>query len=333
MGGWVGQGSQGRLWVVVLGVVAGFIFAGGRPQVCCCCRALWVAIVCLLHLLCLLCLLQGLDDAFVSQTPIMEQYAEDLYDPSDPTDREQIQWRQGGASEAAPAEQAAAEQAAQPQQELQLQQQSEGQEADASAAAAAASPAPSGGGTPGGGAGEAAAAGYAHSATSDATMGHLGAEPGASASGRQLSVAAQLQKDAFLVFRALCKLSIRSTESAPGSEITTIRGKVLALELLKILLENSGPLFLSTERFVSAIKQYLCLSLLKNCQSAVPASLRLCCSIFLTLMTKFRHNLKAEIGVFFPMILLRPIEPPVSGATPNAAGAPLRHWGKAVPAV
>jgi hypothetical protein len=275
-----------------------------------------------------LCLLQGLDDAFVSQTPIMEQYAEDLYDPSDPTDREQIQWRQGGASEAAAAEQAAAEQAAQSQQESQQQQQSEGQEADASAAAApaaAASPAPSGGGTPGGAAGETAAAGYAHSATSDATMGHLGADPSASASGRQLSVAAQLQKDAFLVFRALCKLSIRSTEAAPGSEITTIRGKVLALELLKILLENSGPLFLSTERFVSAIKQYLCLSLLKNCQSAVPASLRLCCSIFLTLMTKFRHNLKAEIGVFFPMILLRPIEPPVSGATPNAAGAPLGH--------
>lgn len=26
-------------------------------------------------------------------------------------------------------------------------------------------------------------------------------------------------------------------------------------------------------------------------------------------------------GVFFPMILLRPIEPPVTGATPNAAGA------------
>lgn len=61
---------------------------------------------------------------------------------------------------------------------------------------------------------------------------------------------------------------------------------MLALELLKILLENSGPLFQTGERFVSAIKQYLCLSLLKNCQSAVPAGLRLCCSIFLTLMTK-----------------------------------------------
>jgi brefeldin A-inhibited guanine nucleotide-exchange protein len=44
----------------------------------------------------------------------------------------------------------------------------------------------------------------------------------------QVTVASQLQKDAFLVFRALCKLSIRSTDSAPGSEITTIRGKVRA---------------------------------------------------------------------------------------------------------
>ncbi len=41
-------------------------------------------------------LLQGLDDAFVSQAPIIEheQYAEDLYDPSDPTDRQQIEWRE-----------------------------------------------------------------------------------------------------------------------------------------------------------------------------------------------------------------------------------------------
>lgn len=47
---------------------------------------------------------------------------------------------------------------------------------------------------------------------------------------------------------------------------------------------------------------------------------RLCCSIFLTLMSTFRKNLKAEIGVFFPMIMLRPIEPAVGGSMPNAAG-------------
>lgn len=119
----------------------------------------------------------------------------------------------------------------------------------------------------------------------------------------------QLDKDAFLVFRALCKLSIRNNDGGPSSELTTVRGKVLALELLKILLENSGPRFASGERFVAAIRQYLCLSLLKNCASPVPALARLCCSIFLTLMAKFRRHLKAEVGVFFPMILLRPIEP------------------------
>lgn len=147
--------------------------------------------------------------------------------------------------------------------------------------------------------------------TSNFGGGSGAAEPG-------LSVASQLQKDAFLVFRALCKLSIRSADAAPGSELTTIRGKVrgqqafraiiqssrhwgqsslsslttkvqcsnsgveehlarapwhvqvLALQLLKILLENSGPVFHSTERFITAIKQYLCLSLLKNCASQYP---------------------------------------------------------------
>ena len=134
---------------------------------------------------------------------------------------------------------------------------------------------------------------------------------------------AQLQRDAFLVFRALCKLSIRSgSEGTPGAEATTLRGKLLALELLKILLENSGPRFRHGERYAAAIKQYLCLSLLKNCQSAaVPAAVRLCASIFLTLLTKFRSGLKAEVGVFFPMILLRPIEVNAGGAAPSAAGA------------
>ncbi|PSC72251.1 brefeldin A-inhibited guanine nucleotide-exchange 2-like [Micractinium conductrix] len=242
---------------------------------------------------------EGLDDAFVSQAPILgEEGAEDLYDPSDPTDRQQIEWRQTA-------------------QEKQQQQQAAEEEAAGGEGASTPARATS------------SAAGDLASHGSETTQGISGD----ASSGKQLSVPAQLQKDAFLVFRALCKLSIRSTEAAPGSEITTIRGKVLALELLKILLENSGPLFQTGERFVSAIKQYLCLSLLKNCQSAVPAGLRLCCSIFLTLMTKFRQNLKAEIGVFFPMILLRPIEPPVGGSAANAQGgspAPVDIAHKAV---
>ena len=51
------------------------------------------------------------------------------------------------------------------------------------------------------------------------------------------------------------------------------RGKVLALELLKILLENSGPEFRRGDKFIAAIRQYLCVSLLKNIASSMQVCL------------------------------------------------------------
>ena len=61
-------------------------------------------------------------------------------------------------------------------------------------------------------------------------------------------------------------------------------------------------------RFVVAIKQYLCLSLLKNCASSLMSVFQLSCSIFMSLVARFRAVLKPEIGVFFPMIVLRVLE-------------------------
>lgn len=55
-----------------------------------------------------------------------------------------------------------------------------------------------------------------------------------------------------------------------------------------MLLENSGPKFRSSERFIGAIRQYLCLSLLKNAASSIPAALQLSASIFLSLLQHFR---------------------------------------------
>lgn len=49
--------------------------------------------------------------------------------------------------------------------------------------------------------------------------------PGGPAEAKQW-MAGVLSKDAFLVFRALCKLSIRSSESAAGADPTAVRGKV-----------------------------------------------------------------------------------------------------------
>ncbi|ONL96028.1 Guanine-nucleotide-exchange protein [Zea mays] len=84
----------------------------------------------------------------------------------------------------------------------------------------------------------------------------------------------KLRRDAFLVFRALCKLSMKTPPKDAPADPIVMRGKILALELLKILLENAGAVFRTSE----------------------------------SLVARFRPGLKAEIGVFFPMIILRVLE-------------------------
>ena len=114
-----------------------------------------------------------------------------------------------------------------------------------------------------------------------------------------------LETDAFLVFRALCKLAKK-----PGDlqNVAVVRGKTLSLELLKILLENAGPVFCTSKRFVAAISEYLCDAVVTNTSPTIPTAYQLACSIFLTLLTKFRTSIKAEVGFFFPMLMLKPLE-------------------------
>ncbi|KAL4562789.1 hypothetical protein LXL04_026820 [Taraxacum kok-saghyz] len=118
----------------------------------------------------------------------------------------------------------------------------------------------------------------------------------------------KLRRDAFLVFRALCKLSMKTPPKEALADPQLMRRKIVALELLKILLENAGAIFRTSERFLGAIRQYLCLSLLKNSASTLVIIFQLSCSIFFSLVSRFRAGLKAEIGVFFPMIVLRVLE-------------------------
>ena len=61
-------------------------------------------------------------------------------------------------------------------------------------------------------------------------------------------------------------------------------------------------------RFLNTIKQFLCLSLIKNTALSVMAIFQLQCSIFMMLLVKFRSGLKEEIGIFFPMLVLRVLE-------------------------
>ncbi|KAK6302607.1 hypothetical protein J4Q44_G00269620 [Coregonus suidteri] len=118
-----------------------------------------------------------------------------------------------------------------------------------------------------------------------------------------------LQKDAFLVLRSLCKLSMKPlSDGPPDPKSHELRSKVLSLQLLLSILQNAGPIFKTNEMFINAIKQYLCVALSKNGVSSVPEVFELSLSIFLTLLSHFKTHLKMQIEVFFKEIFLYILE-------------------------
>lgn len=118
-----------------------------------------------------------------------------------------------------------------------------------------------------------------------------------------------LQKDAFLVFRSLCKLSMKPLPDGVIDEKShELRSKVLSLHLLLSILQNAGPVFRSNEMFIMAIKQYLCVALSQNGVSPVKDVFELSLSIFVALLSNFKIHLKKQIEVFFKEIFLNILE-------------------------
>lgn len=138
-------------------------------------------------------------------------------------------------------------------------------------------------------------------------------------------------KDAYLVLRSLCKLSMKATigggsfqnvvvvhddnmrsiETGPSSRNSgmpkqemmmdpALDSKILALDLLvEILqgtktevLQNAGP------QLIYAVRNYLCHSLLKNCTSDNNYVVSLSLRLFVPLIRHFRSHLKTEIEAF-----------------------------------
>ncbi|CAH0389951.1 unnamed protein product [Bemisia tabaci] len=118
-----------------------------------------------------------------------------------------------------------------------------------------------------------------------------------------------LQKDAFRVFQALCKLSMKPLpDGQPDPKSLELRSKILSLQLLLSILQNAGPVFRSNIMFVTAIKRYLCVALSKNGVSSVPEVFQLSLAIFLALLSRFKMHLKMQIEVFFKEIFLNILE-------------------------
>ncbi|CAI7761812.1 unnamed protein product, partial [Closterium sp. NIES-53] len=76
------------------------------------------------------------------------------------------------------------------------------------------------------------------------------------------------------------------------------------------LLDSVSREFTLNFAFLDSIKMYLCYALVRAAVSPSDRIHGLACSIFATLIQRFRESLKAEIGLFFPLVVLRSLDSP-----------------------
>ena len=129
-------------------------------------------------------------------------------------------------------------------------------------------------------------------------------------------------RDAFLVFRALCKLSqkVLTHDQQQDLRSQNMRSKLLSLHLIHHLINNHTMIFtshLSTIRsgssgevtaFMQVAKPHLCLSLSRNASSAVPRVFEVCCETFWISWKHLRVMLKKELEVFLKEVYLAVLE-------------------------
>ncbi|VDK59211.1 unnamed protein product, partial [Anisakis simplex] len=116
------------------------------------------------------------------------------------------------------------------------------------------------------------------------------------------------EKDAFLLFRALCRLSTKSLPDRPDPNCHELRSKELSLEMLLLIVQNSSSLLHNSQPFILAIRHYLCVSLSRNGVSPIVSIFEKSLAIFVQLVNKFKIHLKMQIEVFFKEIIFSILE-------------------------
>ncbi|KAI0751592.1 hypothetical protein C8Q80DRAFT_1158159 [Daedaleopsis nitida] len=139
---------------------------------------------------------------------------------------------------------------------------------------------------------------------------------------RPLSTNDLFIKDAFLVFRALCKLTMKplNSESERDLKSHSMRSKLLSLHLVLMILNSHMPIFVSPSAiiyssssneatpFIQAASQYLCLCLSRNAVSPVPQVFEISVEIFWRVISGLRTKLKKEIEVLLHEIFIPILE-------------------------
>ena len=137
-----------------------------------------------------------------------------------------------------------------------------------------------------------------------------------------MSTAELFVKDAFLVLRALCKLTMKplGAESERDLKSHAMRSKLLSLHLILTIIQSHMAIFTEPSviihstttgeqtQFVQAVKQYLCLSLSRNAVSSVNQVFEISCEIFWLILNGMRTKLKKEIEVLLNEIFLPILE-------------------------
>ncbi|ORX95160.1 hypothetical protein K493DRAFT_407713 [Basidiobolus meristosporus CBS 931.73] len=132
-------------------------------------------------------------------------------------------------------------------------------------------------------------------------------------------------RDAYLLFRALCRLSMKpiTTEGASDVKSLSMRSKLLSLHLILTIITSHLETFASPKvgfvtyaednqpvhvTLLTSVKQYLCLSLSRNLVLTEGGIFEVSLEIFLKLLQGLRMLLKKEIEVFFKEIFLPILE-------------------------
>ncbi|CAF1374888.1 unnamed protein product [Adineta ricciae] len=118
-------------------------------------------------------------------------------------------------------------------------------------------------------------------------------------------------KNAYYVFRALCKLSDRDIKDKSNTDPRTnldLKSRIFSLRLIMQILQTSGPIFRSSEDFLYVIKTYLCVSLSRNGVSSITELFEMALFNFVELLDKFKAHLKIQIEVLFREIFLTILE-------------------------
>ena len=115
-------------------------------------------------------------------------------------------------------------------------------------------------------------------------------------------------KDAADLFFMICTISDKQLSELHNTKSYEIRLKVILLEMILIVLDNSGPVFRTDPTFIKIVREYLCQSLSINVISPLLEVFELAITIFLVVVGLFKIYLKAQIEVFFKEIIFKILE-------------------------